>query len=530
MIKRIFAITALFALCMGPAFAQEAYEEVVIVAEPTAVAAVAENNGNDDNGEYEEAGHRGLTFDFGNATFSIGGGAGMVVVPLQAIARDTAEDQGNVWIGAGTGASAGILTRLSLSGNYDNRIGFNTDILFLYSTSGDNLWEGHNPNAMEVRLGDNGHIWWRPTDWFRLSAGRIFNPSQAGRVGAHGMAIWTVGMFNGDNIFSSHFGNIGVLAGFSPPQIEGLAVYAFIPSFGMMFDRPNYDFPWLPGALLTPGGVDLSNVDDGLNRYRASRVYQRTWLTVGYQTSAFHARMQLAGDNPSGMINWTTGEGADSVPTLSYRYRISMSAPRFEAAFAFTGLDSLVVDAGVRTWIPVSDWITNIWNDDPDNPGYIRLSGTGTYWGGIGFGLGISYQVIEDRLRVNARFDGSLARRWSGRHLGEDTVITNPMLLSFHLWPTYTFGNGIQLTASAGLNYVGRNSVDIGGMNPNENCIHWERSDRLRFGGGISAALPIGGRQQGLLSFGLAYSHGTADIRGGEARVITIPISFNYSF
>ena len=77
------------------------------------------------------------------------------------------------------------------------------------------------------------------------------------------------------------------------------------------------------------------------------------------------------------------------------------------------------------------------------------------------------------------------------------------------------------------MNYIGRNTVERSGEDLNDGCLDWDRSNRLRFGGGLSVAVPFGPSS---LSVGLAYSHGTSDRRGGEARVITVPITFSYNF
>ena len=457
------------------------------------------------------------------AEISIGGGVDMVVVPFQAVTRDTAEHDGNVWVGAGigrNGVNSGIRTRMMLSGNHNDTFGFRTDLWFLYTNNQTNLYPGSNHNAMEMRLGDHGHLWWRPLDWFRLDVGRVFNTSLSGRVHDHWHSLWSIAMFGGDNIFTSHYsGNIGLLAGFTPPQVEGLSVYLFVPSFGMPFDRNTHEFGWIPGSLLTPGGGGLNSIeDDNENRHRAWRVLQRSWITVGYQINDdMLARVQFVGANPSGSVNWTDSP---------YRYRVSLSAPRIEAAFAFSN-DIFLVDVGARVWMPISDWITDIWSEG-QGIGYIREVDTGTYWGGIGFGLGASITITE-QLRVNFRADGDMLRRWSGTHMGLDTQVTNPVRLSFHLWPTFTLANGVSFLASVGANYVGRNTVDRDGTNPNDNEMFrtdWDRSNRLRLGGGLSMRVPLFGNSA--IQFGLTYSHGTADIRGGEERVISVPISFFY--
>jgi len=234
------------------------------------------------------------------------------------------------------------------------------------------------------------------------------------------------------------------------------------------------------------------------------------------------ARVQFIGANPTGSVNWT----ADGESVSPYRYRVSFNAPRVEAAFAF-GNNTVLLDVGARAWLPVSDWLTDIWSEG-HGIGYIREVDTGTYWGGLGFGFGASVAITE-QFRVNFRADGDMLRSWTGVHMGEDAQITNPLRLSFHLWPTFTFANGISVMASVGANYVGRNIVDIGGVNPNDSemfSTEWDRSDRLRLGGGLSFRVPLFGSSS--VQFGVTYAHGTADIRGGEERVISVPISFFY--
>jgi len=121
-----------------------------------------------------------------------------------------------------------------------------------------------------------------------------------------------------------------------------------------------------------------------------------------------------------------------------------------------------------------------------------------------------------------------MLRTWTGPHMGVESV-TNPMRLSAHLWPQYTLGNGMVLTLHAGVNYVGRNVVEmVDGSNPNADSIYWDRSDRLRFGGGIGIGIPLFAGSN--MNIGLTYRHGTADIRGGEPRVISVPITFWYNF
>ena len=480
------------------------------------------------------------------AQFSVGGGVDMIVVPLQVVTQDQYED--NTWFGAGMGSNGalmGIRTRLNLSGKYEEKIGFRTDIWFLYTNNGANLWsqsagsnpsspDTRNPNALDIRLGDHGSLWWRPTDWLKFDIGRVFNSSQAGNIQDHWLSPWSIGMFDGGNIFSSHYsGNIGALAQYTPPQIEGLSVFVFVPQFGMPFTDAQYEDAWLGGPLLTNGADKLNDTGDIINRNsnRAFRVYQRTWVTVGYSVpETLQARIQFIGANPGGSVNWTTGaeDSSESSDVEPHSYRVTVSAPRIEAAFAFA-VKGLVMDIGMKSWLPVSNWITDTWDNDLDTNSYIKLENTGTYWGGIGFGFGIFYNGLMDgNLVINFRADGDMLRSWTGTHKGVDTKIVNPMRLSFHLWPSYTIPGFATITASAGVNYIGRNTVDIGGANPNDGSLYWENADRFRFGGGLALDMPLFGTS--VISLGLAYRHGTSEGKGGEPRGITVPISFYYSW
>ena len=268
------------------------------------------------------------------AEISIGGGIDMTVVPVQVVTIDDAEHQNNVWIGAGMGgAYGGIRTRFNLSANVENMFGFRTDVWFMYTNNQTNLYPGSNPNALEVRLGDIAHAWWRPVDWFRIDAGRIFNTSQTGRIHDHWLSDWTGGMFDGQNIFSAHYsGQIGVLASFTPPQVEGLSLYLFVPHFGMPFTTVYQDLPWLHSSILTPGGNLLNSDDPDSNALRAFRVFQRTWVTAGYRIGDnMMARLQFIGANPTGDITTRGENDTDLEPHL---YRVLFNAPRVEAAFA----------------------------------------------------------------------------------------------------------------------------------------------------------------------------------------------------
>ena len=351
-------------------------------------------------------------------------------------------------------------------------------------------------------------------------------------------------MFDGGNIFS-HFWSPtgGVLAQFTPSRMNflqlpdwtnNLSVFLFVPDFGIPFVNNEYENPWLFDGLLTPGGNLLNSNEPGnRNNQRAMRVFQRTRIAVGYyEEGLFHARLQFAGANPRGLVTLNRTVGGEEVPLHPHEWRVGLSAPSFNAAFAWLGTPNLVIDAGVRSWLPVSNWVTDTWNEDLDTNAYIRMADTGTYWGGIGFGIGASYSgLLDGALTLNARLDGGFLRGWRGTHEGMDTVIRNPMQLSAQIWPRYTLPGGQSIMFSAGLNYLGRNFVEQDGENVNDREGFrdlWDRSNRLRMGMGVAFEMPI--FRGGWVNIGLTYRHGTRDTHGGEANVISLPVLFFFNW
>ena len=549
MSKRFFILTLVLILCAGSVFAQrygddpstgyfrnwnrgfgndpfQISDELGLTgeAEETEAAAVPEISEEGKEGEKEDEVIEKKDDIKPESKLAFNAGTFITLAPFQFVTRDTAEYVNNYWFGAGSELS----TSVSLYGHYDGKFGFSTDLDFNYT-----------PGGSEIDVGLSvAHIWVKPAEWFRLDVGKFYNGSQAGKVGGHWLSAWTVGMRGGSNIFSGQSaGDIGLLAQFKITPAKGLALSVFIPSFGISFASGEEDFPWLSNSSLTPGGDNLNSDDNFSNRQRAMRVFERTWFTVSYtikddskdenaRKDEMHIRLQYAGANPNGSVNWTTGSGSARADVQPYRYRVSVTAPRVEMAIAYTLKDKFSIDIGAKSWLPISSWMTDVYSQNSDNPNYL-MSGDGTFWGGVGFGMGMKINVTKEFI-INFRADGELLRSWKGQR-GGDVTITNPMHLSCHLWPAFTLPNKMVAMAAFGANYSGRNEVDLNGADPNKDSLDWERSDRLRFGGGLSLMIPLFG-QSSFVSVGLAYNNGTEDTRGGEARVFTIPVNFYITF
>ena len=471
---------------------------------------------------------------------TIRGGMDMVFIPLQIVTQDSKDD--NVWVGAGLGrntVNAGFRTRFDVRGSFEDKLGVRADVWFLYSNRMLNFAQAapaggtlptaatpptYNTNQMEVRLGDYGVMWWRPLSWLRFDLGRFYDAQLSGKVSDHSYVPYTIGLNDAGSIFSYYYAASGsFLASLTP--IENLFIGVYLHNIGIGFDNNTLGGKnWVTGTqTITSGGNSLNNPEDNTtNTTRALRMFQRTWISLGYQIPDIgHARFQFAGATPAG-----TNHLATSVDNPHNLTVTGFGAPRFEAAFAYTGVNRLTVDFGAKVWIPVSDWISDDWNDDDKK--YERAKDTGTYWGGLHFALGVIYSgLLDNNLTLRFRADTDLGRSWEGKNaIGNDVKIVNPVRLNFHFWPSYNLG-WATVTFNAGLEYVGRNTVEIDGTNPNDGSTAWDNSDRLRFGTGLWIEKFIASSS---LRAGLTYSTGTDKDHGDEKARFTIPIILSFHF
>ena len=454
------------------------------------------------------------------------GGVDFALVPLQFVTQDSKEN--NVWIGSGLGSGLqGFRTRLGMSGNYEDKAGFRADLWFYRTNEAD-----ANPSSLNLRLGDYATVWWSPFTWLRFDVGRLYDPQLSGKIGDLGYAPYTIGMGSHYEVFSYYSSATGgALVSFKP--IKNLFIGYFVPNFGMPFiaNDPS-DQNWFSTNLLTPGADSLNNENDpSSNSSRAFRIFQRSWVSLGYLFEDIgHARVQFVGANPNGSVNWTIpGEGGNpSTARNPYDLRVISSAPRFEGAFALTRFDNLIIDFGFKVWVPISDWITDNWNDSAK--AYTRAVNTGTYWGGLQFALRAFYNgFLDEKLSLIFYGDAHLLRTWTGIYTGENTRVTNPFRLNFHLASFYDLDFAV-IGVNAGVEYFSRNDVSRGGKNLNtegEFEKFWLVSDRFRFGAGVWIEKRLGSIS---IEGGVAYRNGTNEDHGDEKRAISIPIMFYYRF
>jgi hypothetical protein len=202
-----------------------------------------------------------------------------------------------------------------------------------------------------IGIEDYLQAWWKPVSWLRFDAGRFLDDRLRGKVSDdEKWNAYTVRMYDGDAIFSrfkTHWtGQAGFMAGVEP--LENLYIGALL--YGLSpFTASNSST--VASALFDahPDYV-TQNKDAWLNiQAAAAYTFERAGLL----------RVQYFGAKPGVSFNRITDELIDDSNNLiaSYDfYTFSITAPRIEAAFAFTGVDNLTVDAGVKIPLPFKDW------------------------------------------------------------------------------------------------------------------------------------------------------------------------------
>jgi hypothetical protein len=255
-------------------------------------------------------------------------------------------------------------------------------------------------------------------------------------------------------------------------------------------------------------------------------VYQRIQAGVGYEIQNIGlVRAQFVGANSKGKWNYTY-EG-DRITGINIKDPLPINAPRIEAAFAYTGMEGLVLDLGLKFWIPVSDWTTDEW--DPIKQEYIVLdqenTHTGSYWKGVQVSLGAGYTAGD--IGINGRIDAKFAQSYT--HDGDyGNDLSLPFNLNVHLWPSYNLGFAT-IGLDFGLEFIGTTTfTQVAAETTDE-----EYKGGLRVGFGLWLQKAFGPSS---IKLGLAYrvgsEFGEKDKPGHwkEPGVLSIPIVFDYSF
>jgi hypothetical protein len=443
---------------------------------------------------------------------SITGSADAAVTPLQIIHGGDADD---TYIGAGVGRPGdpqGPKVGLSAAADYEGILGAKVDLEFFYNTT-------RNSGGAEFGLGDFVEVWFKPTDWFKLDVGKFNEDILRGKVGDDNWANWTVGMKNKDAIFTRFQGKAGFLAGFTP--VEGLYIGILVPKFAQWFqdDAGNNTDPFLTGARTNYPG----------DKERAYRVYERIQVGVGYEIQGTGlVRAQFVGANPDLLEPTARPPDPSDPPNTIYpstwfntleNATFPFSAPRFEAAFAYTGMEGLVVDLGLKIYLPVSDWTTDsyTWIDHE----YSQMEKTPSFWNPIYVSLGGQYTAgdLGIAARVDLHFLGSVTY---DAIANQELEVGLPFGLNFHLWPSYNLGFAT-IGLDFGIAYYGKTSYTFNGTKGDED----ENEGGIDVGFGLWLQKSFGNSS---VRGGLAYRVGTEKDGYKHQGVLSIPIVFDYSF
>jgi hypothetical protein len=442
------------------------------------------------------------------AQISMGGMLDMAFVPYQYVYREGAEETEEERVmGAGmgrNGSGQGIRARLDVRGAKDDRFGMR----FRFQARADG-----------IGIEDYLQAWWKPASWLRLDAGRFLDDRLRGKISdEEKWNAYTVRMYDGDAIFSrfkTHWtGQAGFMAGVEP--FNGLYLGALL--YGLSpFTASNSSTS--ASALFDAHPDYVTQNEDAWLNIQAAAAY--TFESVGL------LRVQYFGAKPGVSFNRITDELMDDSNNLiaSYDfYTFSITAPRIEAAFAFTGLDNLTVDAGVKIPLPFKDWTlirSDIFTkeDEDDWDAVYKTYKNGFIWQApyqISAGVKWTAASLTFAGRIDSKFGGSVKGTAQEFYFGPE--------LNVSVWPSWDFG-----FMTAGLNFafeyiwpaVDKNNARIGKDTPRA----MEGGRRIGFGASVQKELFRNCTVKG----GVAYKMSGKVNGAREAGVLTVPVYLEFS-
>jgi hypothetical protein len=268
-------------------------------------------------------------------------------------------------------------------------------------------------------------------------------------------------------------------------------------------------------TIIAPAGLEPKTAGN------VAHTYEKIQVGAGFTIANIGLiRAQYVG--ASYIYGYTENTGWADIP-----WQDNTKARRIEAAFAFTGMEGLVVDVGAK--IPLAFKTIeytdaySISKDGKTTPYSVRVEGDTTYQAPYQVSLGAGYTAgaLDVKGRVDAQFAGSAK---DDKNKTEDNLGLN---INAHLTPSYNLG-----FATAGLDvgfeFLGEDTDKDGKVQPGTNAAGEaiKKEGGYRFGVGAWLRKAYGGASiKGGLGVHLGEVHGTK-----EAMVISVPIIFDYSF
>jgi hypothetical protein len=410
------------------------------------------------------------------AEVTVSGGASLSFIPVGAVSPDG----GDTEIGAGLGRNGAANTNVdvNITGVTENgKAGFRFQ------------WRPRLiGSSLDLSgMGDYAGLWIKPLDWIQIDAGKFVNNDIRGRLGSGAwLGDYTLPRPGEGDIFTNISTDAGILATLKPAAVEGLGVYVGVKNIN------------------TSGKPSLNNYNPwGVSR-GIGYVYENTQAAVSYAIPNIGlVRAQYVGAHPA------ASTAAGLLPSAIY----SITAPKIEFAFAFTGVSNLTIDVGGKYSLPVTDPKTEETALGADDGTETR----GTFKAPIAAALGIKY--VAGNLTAYLIADGKFAGSYQPD--GTDAI---DLGIEVRPWVTVNYKINDTFTAQAegGIVYAGDSEQDG----------HVVAAGGVRYGFG--AALQTTFAPSCTLRTGVTYAGGEGAQVGTEASklpgVFSIPFIFSVSF
>jgi hypothetical protein len=450
------------------------------------------------------------------AEVTVSGQFDAALIPLQVLIQDgdvaKANNEEEIAIGAGLGrpgngdaarARIGVVAQ-----DEEGKVGLNFKVQF------------NNNGSFRVAFDDFAEVWWKPIDWLKLDVGRFNIDTLRGKIGDDDWQHYTVKMKSPDEIFTRFQGqsiswtNAG--NNNNPPNTlnnSGGFAISLTPIEGLFVGVG------VPGLI----SVDASGADhtDWIKQ-KALYAYQYVQAGVGYEIGGIGlARVQYVGAKPS--IDFFEEDGTTPKPDYGVDYDGSgIKAQKLEVAFAFTGMEGLVIDLGAKIPFGFKEPTANvgIWDEEPDsNPFFKDITWQAPFQ--VSLGAGFKTGAINILARIDTKFAGSV--KYDGSIPWEYHL---PFILNAHLWPSYDLGFAT-VGVDFGLEFVGKTTDKDGDVIGEVSGVTDGKNGGVRVGFGGWIKKTIGGCS---IRGGLAYRLGTEVNSEKEVAALTVPILFSYSF
>jgi hypothetical protein len=204
----------------------------------------------------------------------------------------------------------------------------------------------------------------------------------------------------------------------------------------------------------------------------------------------------------------------------------NLKVRRIEAAFAFTGMEGLVIDVGGKIPLAFSTYEKiHSWDNDtnPDTPAISitqRVTDGTKYQAPFQVSLGAGYTL--DALAINGRVDAQFA---GNRTQKDDSEYNIGPYINVHLWPSYNLGFAT-VGLDVGFEFLGEDTDKDGNVIAKGDPDN-EKNGGMRIGFGAWLKKSYGGSS---IKGGLAYHVGTEVHSKKEPGVFSIPVIFEYTF